>query len=120
MDPATGTILLKAEFPNRDETLWPGEFADVHLVLDVDRNATVVPAAAVTTAQNGSYVYVVNADSTVTSTPVTVTRTVDDLAIVGSGVRPGDRVVTDGQLRLQPGARVAIAPPVSPASSADP
>jgi len=108
VDSATGTVLLKGRFPNRDETLWPGEFVDVTLVLAVDSAATVVPVQAVVTGQQGTYVFVVAADGRVSQRPVTVARTVDTLAVIADGVTPGTLVVTDGQLRLTPDARVEI------------
>jgi len=108
VDPASGTLLLKGEFPNRDGRLVPGEFVDVRLVLYVEPNANVVPSAAVTSGQGGTFVYVVNRDSTVTPRNVTVSRTVDELAIVKGGLQPGETVVTDGQLRLSPGAKVLV------------
>jgi len=108
VDPASGTLLLKGEFPNRDGRLVPGQFVDVRLVLYVQAQAIVVPAPAVTTGQQGSYVYLLNPDSTVTPRPVAVERTVDEVAIVTTGLRPGDTVVTDGQLRLSPGSKVLV------------
>ena len=108
VDSATGTVLLKGRFANRTESLWPGEFVQVTLVLDVDSAATVVPAQAVVTGQQGSYVFVVSPDGRVSQHQVTVARTVDTLAVIASGVTPGALVVTDGQLRLTPDARVEI------------
>lgn len=108
MNPASGTLLLKGEFPNQDGRLVPGQFVDVRLILYVAPRVMVVPAQAVSTGQQGSYVYVMNPDSTVTPRPVEVERTVDDLAIVSSGLRPGEPVVTDGQMRLSPGAKVQV------------
>lgn len=108
VDPATGTIVLKATFPNQNEVLWPGEYVDVVLRLATEPNAIVVPAQAVQTGQSGQYVWVVKSDLTVESRPVTVSRTQGPLAIVAKGLQPGERVVTDGQLRLAPGARVEI------------
>src|SRR3989442_15991666 len=102
------TVLLKGRFPNRDETLWPGEFVDVTLVLAVDSAATVVPVQAVVTGQQGTYVFVVAADGRVSQRPVTVARTVDTLAVIADGVTPGTLVVTDGQLRLTPDPRGGI------------
>jgi multidrug efflux system membrane fusion protein len=111
VDPASGTLLLKGELPNRDGLLVPGQFVDVRLVLYVERRATVVPAPAVTAGQSGTFVYVLNADSTVTARPVTVSRTVDELAVLADGLEPGETVVTDGQFRLSPGARVLVRGP---------
>ncbi len=108
VDSTTGTVLLKARFANRDGALWPGEFVDVTLVVDVEAEATVVPAQAVMTGQQGTYVFIVNADGTAGQRPVTVTRTVDSVAVLAAGLAPGTLVVTDGQLRLTPDARVEI------------
>lgn len=108
VDPVSGTLLLKGEFPNPDGRLVPGQFLDVKLVLYVAPRAIVVPSLAVSNGQQGAYVYVVNPDSTVTTRPVQVDRTVDELTIVASGLKPGEAVVTDGQLRLSPGAKVVI------------
>lgn len=108
VDPTTGTILLKGTFANQDEALWPGEYVDVVLTLAHEPGSIVVPTQAVQTGQSGQFVWVVKNDLTVESRPVTVRRTHGSLAIVASGVRPGEKVVTDGQLRLAPGARVEI------------
>jgi multidrug efflux system membrane fusion protein len=108
VDPTTGTILLKATFPNPDEVLWPGEYVDVTLTLATEPNAIVVPTQAVQTGQSGQYVYVVKNDLTVESRPVSMNRTQGPLSIVAKGLQPGERVVTDGQLRLAPGAKVEI------------
>jgi multidrug efflux system membrane fusion protein len=108
VDTATGTILLKATFPNADGALWPGQFVDIALTLATEPDAVVVPAPAIQTGQQGSYVFVVRPDQTVESRPVTVARTVAREAVVASGLKPGERVVTDGQLRLAPGAKVEI------------
>jgi multidrug efflux system membrane fusion protein len=108
VEPTTGTLLLKGEFANPSARLVAGQFVDVRLVLYEQKGATVVPAPAVTLGQQGAYVYVLNADSTVTSRPVTVERTVDEVAVVTHGLRPGETVITDGQLRLAPGARVLV------------
>ena len=108
VDPATGTLLLKGEFPNSDGALLPGEFVQVRLVLAVERDAIVVPAPAVTNGQQGAYVYVLNADSTTTLRPVQVRRADDVTAVIASGLKPGETVVTDGQFRISPGARVLV------------
>lgn len=108
VDAVSGTLLLKGEFPNQDGSLLPGQFVDVRLVLYLARNALVVPARAVSVGQQGSYVYTVNPDSTVAMRPVQVERTLDDLAIVSSGLEAGESVVTDGQLRLSPGAKISL------------
>lgn len=105
IDQATGTILLKATFPNTGRSLWPGQFTKVRLVLSREE-AVVVPSQAVQTGQQGQYVFVVKGDQTVESRPVQVARTVGGDAVVASGLAPGETVVTDGQLRLAPGAKV--------------
>jgi multidrug efflux system membrane fusion protein len=108
VDMTTGTILLKATFSNHNEALWPGEYVDVVLTLATEAGAIVVPSEAVQTGQAGQYVYVVKNDLTVESRPVTVSRTHGALAIVANGLQAGERVVTDGQLRLAPGSKVEI------------
>lgn len=108
VDASTGTILLKATFPNGDEELWPGEYVDVVLTLATESQAITVPTQALQTGQAGQYVWVVRKDLTVESRPVTVSRTQGPLAVVARGLEPGEQVVTDGQLRLAPGARVEI------------
>jgi multidrug efflux system membrane fusion protein len=102
----TGTILLKGTFPNDKNSLWPGEFANVSMTLTTRPNATVVPTQAVETGQEGQYVYVVKKDMTAEVRPVTVGATVGQETIIVKGVQPGETVVTDGQLRLLPGAKV--------------
>ncbi len=106
VDPSAGTILAKASFPNQDEALWPGQFVEVEITLQVDRGAVVVPSAAVVTGQSGSLVYVVKADQTVEQRTVQVARSDAALAVIARGVEPGETVVTDGQLNLTPGVRV--------------
>ena len=108
VDTATGTILLKGRFPNDDGALWPGAFVNVRLQLYIQPDALVVPSSAVVAGQQGSFVYVIQQDSTAATRPVTVSRTEGDYAIVNGDVQPGDRVVTDGQLRLRQGAKVQI------------
>ncbi|MGE5177898.1 MAG: efflux RND transporter periplasmic adaptor subunit [Bacteroidota bacterium] len=110
VDATTGTLLLKGEFPNTDGRLVPGQFVDTRLILTVQPRALVVPSVAVSNGQQGTFVYRVQPDSTVAPQPVTVERTQDDLAVLSAGLSPGDLVVTDGQLRLSPGAKVVIRP----------
>jgi multidrug efflux system membrane fusion protein len=109
VDPSTGTIQLKATFPNTDSALWPGQFVDVALTL-TSESGVVVPTQAVQAGQKGPYVFVVKPDSTVESRPVKVGRRLAREVVIDEGVKPGERVVTDGQLRLVPGARVEIKP----------
>ncbi len=110
VDPATDTIRLKASFANADRRLWPGAFVDVTLQLSVDPKAVVVPTASVQSNQQGQYVYVVKADETVEMRTVELAWTAGDDVVVRAGLSPGETVVTDGQLRLTPGARVSIKP----------
>jgi len=121
VDTTTGTVLLKAEFANRDNALWPGEFLNTRLQLYIEDKALVVPSQAVMSGQQGSYLFVVNQDGTARSQPVTVERTAGAYAVLaqgaegGGGVRPGDEVVTDGQLRLVAGAPVEVKGVAEPA-----
>jgi multidrug efflux system membrane fusion protein len=108
VDTATGTILLKGRFPNDDGSLWPGGFVNVRLQLYVEPDALVIPAAAVVAGQQGSFVFVIQPDSSASTRAVTVSRTAGDLAIVSGDLQPGDRVVVDGQLRLRQGSKVQI------------
>ncbi|HYC32483.1 MAG TPA: efflux RND transporter periplasmic adaptor subunit [Gemmatimonadales bacterium] len=108
VDTTTGTIMLKGTFPNADGALWPGEFVNVRLQLYVQRDALTVPARAVVAGQQGSFVFVVQPDSTAVTKPVKVERTTGDVAIVTGEITDGDRVVTDGQLRLRQGAKVQV------------
>jgi multidrug efflux system membrane fusion protein len=108
VDTATGTLSLKATFPNLDLQLWPGASVDVVLTLGTERNALVVPAEAVRESQDGRYVFVVGPDGKVKQQPVQVARTTERLALLREGVSPQDQVVTDGFVRLRDGAQVAI------------
>ena len=108
VDTSTGTILLKGRFPNDDGSLWPGGFVNVRLELFVEADALVVPSAAVVAGQQGSFVFVIQPDSTASTKAVTVSRTAGDLAIISGDVQPGDRIVVDGQLRLRQGSKVQI------------
>jgi multidrug efflux system membrane fusion protein len=120
IDPASGTVLLKGQFPNHDGMLWPGQAATVTLRLYDQPGATVVPASAVTQSQNGTFVFVVEPDTTVRLQPVTVERTARDVSVIQKGVKAGETVVTDGQFRLVPGARVMIKPPPGKPASTGP
>jgi len=112
VDATTGTIRLKAIFPNTDGALWPGEFVNVRLRLRVDTSKTVIPNASVEDGIHGKYVWLVRSGRA-SMTPITVTRSYlpeqgPELAVIGTGVRPGDLVVTEGQLRLTADARVSL------------
>ncbi|PYT68630.1 MAG: efflux RND transporter periplasmic adaptor subunit [Acidobacteria bacterium] len=108
VDAATGTILLKGTFANRDHRLWPGEFVNVVLQLAEEKNATVVPSQAVMNGQEGDYLFVIKPDMTVEPRTVKVSRTVNGEAVITGNLKPGEMVVTDGQLRLTTGAKVRI------------
>jgi multidrug efflux system membrane fusion protein len=110
VDPATGTIKLKGTFLNSDLRLWPGQFVEVSLRLTSLPGATVVPAQAVQTGQKGQYVFVIKPDMTVEDRPVQPGITLKGETVIDKGIRPGERVVTDGQLRLVPGAKVEVKP----------
>ncbi len=107
VDPATGTIRLKAAFKNAARQLWPGAFVRVTLDLTTDAGALVVPATAVQASQEGPFVYVVKPDQKVEMRSVAVARQQGDEVVVASGLAEGEVVVTDGQLRLTPGAQVS-------------
>ncbi|MBK9304578.1 MAG: efflux RND transporter periplasmic adaptor subunit [bacterium] len=104
----TGTVTLKAEFPNEDGALWPGQFVDVDLVLAIETDALTVPAAAVVTGRDGLFVFVVGDDRKAEKRAVEVDRTIDGLAVVRGDLRDGEAVVIDGQMRLAPGTVVEI------------
>ena len=106
VDATTGTIKLKGTFPNADHALWPGLFVQVTLVLSTDPKAIVVPAAAVQASQAGQYVFVVKPDRTVELRNVTIERQQGEEMVIAQGLAAGEEIVTDGHLRLTPGARV--------------
>ncbi|MDA8124860.1 MAG: efflux RND transporter periplasmic adaptor subunit [Deltaproteobacteria bacterium] len=108
IDPATGTILLKATFPNTDKRLWPGQFVNVALTLTVRQRSVVVPSRAIQMGQQGPFVFVVKPDLTVESRPIAPGQEIDGATVIEKGLQAGETVVTDGQLRLVPGARVEI------------
>jgi multidrug efflux system membrane fusion protein len=108
VDPQTGTIALKATFPNATNALWPGEFVNVAMMISNHPNAIVVPIQAVQNGQKGQYVYVVTAGDGVEFRPVTVIQQVDNQAVIGTGVTAGETVVTDGQIRLTPKSKIDV------------
>jgi membrane fusion protein, multidrug efflux system len=107
VDPTTDTIKLKATFDNADRSLWPGQFSRVTLHLSTLSQAIVVPGQAVQTGQDGQYVFVVKADSSVEQRPITTGQRVNEDVVIDKGVRPGETIVTEGQLRLEPGTVVS-------------
>src|SRR5436190_1179148 len=100
VDVATGTIKLKGFFSNPEKRLWPGQFVNVVMTLTIQPDAIVVPSSAVQTGQNGTYVFVINSDLTVESRPVSVGRSLQGETVIDKGLQAGEKVVTDGQLRL--------------------
>jgi multidrug efflux system membrane fusion protein len=117
VDTTTGTIMLKGQFDNANGTLWPGQYVTATVVLYQQKNAVVVPAAAVVEAESGNYVYVVGPDGKAATRPVVVGRAVGEDVIVDQGLAAGETVVTDGQLRLVPGARVQVRNLAGPAAA---
>jgi membrane fusion protein, multidrug efflux system len=108
IDPSTGTGKLKAVFENNESALWPNQFVNVHLLLEVRKNALVVPAAAIQRGPQGSYVFTVKPDQTAEMRKVGVSFSEGNLTALTSGLNPGEIVVTDGQDKLQPGSKVEI------------
>jgi len=108
VDTNTGTIRLKGTFANREKKLWPGQFVNVVLTLTTEPNAIVVPSQAIETGQEGQYIFVVKEDLSVESRPVVAGRSTNNETVVKKGLNPDEKVVTDGQLRLYPGAKVEI------------
>jgi len=108
VDLATGTIKLKGTFANKGKRLWPGQFVNAVLTLTSQPDAVVVPSQAIQTGQNGHYVFVIKTDLTVEDRPLLVGRTLNNETVIEKGLQAGEKVVTDGQLRLVPGAKVEI------------
>ena len=108
VDPTTGTIKIKGTFPNDARRLWPGQFVNVAVTLTTDQHAVVVPTTAVQAGQQGQYVFVVKPDQTVELRNVQVARAADAETVIKEGLKPGETVVTDGQLRLLPGSKIAV------------
>lgn len=106
INPATGTIRLKGIFTNKNRKLWPGQFTDIIITLSDRQNAVVVPTTAIQSGQQGEYVFIVKADSSVEMRPVTFTTLAGEETIIENGVAAGETVVVSGQLRLTPGAKV--------------
>jgi membrane fusion protein, multidrug efflux system len=106
IDPTTGTAKLKAVFDNVDSRLWPNQFVNADLLLEMRKNSTVVPTAAILRGPQGPYVYAVNPDKTVQDHLVTISLTQGDTTVISAGVKPGDTVVTDGQDKLQTGSHI--------------
>ena len=108
VDQTTGTVKIKAEFPNANLQLWPGQFVNVRVLIDTLRQVVVVPTAAIQRGPNGPFVYVLKGNTTVTVRRVTLTQQDDVLAVVATGLEAGERVVTSGFARLAEGTEVAV------------
>src|SRR6266446_3101724 len=107
IDQTTGTIKIKATFANDQRSLWPGQFVNARLLVDTRRNGVAVPAAVVQRGPQGTYAFVIKADQTVEMRAITVDQVQDGDALIATGLTAGERVVVDGQYRLQPGSKVA-------------
>jgi multidrug efflux system membrane fusion protein len=119
IDTTTGTVQLKAMFDNVDNALWPNQFVNAHLLLQTLNNAITAPASALQRGPDGNFTYVVDANNTVQMRPVDVALTQGTTVVIAKGVQPGDRVVTDGQEKLQAGMRVAPQAPARQKSNAN-
>lgn len=122
IDPTTGTGKLKAVFDNKDNALWPNQFVNARLLLEVRKNSTVIPTAAVQRGPQGTYVFTVKPDKTAEMRPVTIAYSQGNYSAISQGIKAGESVVTDGQDKLQPGSQVEIRGGGSgqrPASAAD-
>jgi len=106
IDVTTGTARLKAVFDNKNNALWPNQFVNIRLQLEVRKDSTAIPAAAIQRGPQGTYVFVAKSDSTVDVRPVTIAFTQDNVAVVASGISPSEVVVTDGQDKLQQGSKI--------------
>jgi len=111
VDRTTGTIRLEATFPNDDQALWPGQFVELTLEVSTQTNAVVAPTTAIQAGQQGSYVFVVREDGVAEMRPVVVDRALGDESVIAKGLEGGETVITDGQIRVVPGAKVQVAPP---------
>jgi multidrug efflux system membrane fusion protein len=112
IDTTTGTIKLKASFPNKDLKLWPGEFVNSRLLVQTRHDGLVVPASVVQRGPNGAYAYVITPNKTAEMRPVRVGQIDGGQALIDDGLQEGEQVVVDGQYRLQPGAPVQITTPI--------
>jgi multidrug efflux system membrane fusion protein len=120
IDQTTGTVKLKATFPNNDLKLWPGKFVNARLILTTRKGAIVVPSSVVQRGPQGTYAYVIKPDKAVEMRPIKVAQTEANVALIDNGLKAGEQVVVDGQYKLQPGSRVELTSPQpqQPAASA--
>jgi multidrug efflux system membrane fusion protein len=120
IDQTTSTIQLKAEFPNQDERLWPGEFVHIRVLITTRKNAVTIPAIALQRGPEGYYVWVVKPDETVEQRPIAAQTTTDDIVIATSALNAGETVVVEGQSRLDVGARVVVKSQITPSPTQQP
>jgi len=120
IDQATGTIKLKATFPNDDLKLWPGKFVNARLILTTRKGATVIPASVVQRGPQGTYAYVIKPDKTAEMRAIKIAQTENNQTVVDDGLKPGEDVVVDGQYKLQPGAHVELTSPAQTAAQETP
>jgi multidrug efflux system membrane fusion protein len=123
IDPTTGTVKLKATFPNDDRALWPGQFVNARLLIETRQHGVTVPASVVQRGPQGTFAFVIKSDMSVEMRPIAVEQMQDGLALIGDGLKPGERVVVDGQYKLQSGSKVAPrardeTPPISQGGNA--
>jgi Membrane-fusion protein len=116
IDPTTNTLLVRALFANAGDSLWPGQYVTATATLSVQHDATVIPATALQTSQDGPFVFALQSDGTVRTVPVELDRSVGQQVVLARGLSSGDRVVVRGQLRLSNGAHVEVKP-AAPAST---
>jgi multidrug efflux system membrane fusion protein len=120
IDATTGTGKLKAVFDNKDSQLWPNQFVNARLLLEVRKDSTTIPAAAIQRGPQGTYVFVAKSDDTVTIRPVTVAFTQDNVSVITNGLSPNEVVVTDGQDKLQEAAKIEVRQPAQNAGASQP
>lgn len=119
IDPTTGTIKLRAQFPNESKSLYPNQFVNIRLLLDIHKDVTTMPTAGIQRGVPGTFVYLINADNTVSVRPVKLGATDGDHVEVLSGLAPGDRIVIDGADKLRDGAKINLRPPTDANKPAD-
>jgi multidrug efflux system membrane fusion protein len=117
IDPTTATYKLKATFANDDEKLWPGQFVNARILVNTQRNAITIPNSAVQRGPSGVFAWVVKPDNTVEPRPIKVAMMAGDITIVTSGVQEGEKVVTEGQYKLQANSPVKVTPPAATTAS---
>ncbi len=120
IDQSTGTIRIKAAFPNPHNSLWPGEFVNARVLVRTDRNVLTIPSSAIQRGPSGMFTYVVKSDSTVEVRPLKVGDESAAFTAITAGLKDGEQVVTSNQYRLQPGAQIRVAAPAAAAAAVKP